>query len=420
MELLHSRFGVLGFVVAAGVSAQSELAEVVVDHFMRPGAHFATIQEGIDAVARGGRVVVRPYANYSSGLFGTGLPAALDIGKPLSLVAAGDPYHPQLAQRVVFGGWFRIHDIESGEFVHIDGIIHSSHGVDEIVDCSGCVRLTRSAVGGFAVAGVGTVIRRCQNVRFVDCWCQGGLDPLEVVDSNVVFEDCTVRPGTGIFQVPPGEFALLAGQGADITLIRTGVIGNLTWFPSGVQRPLQVDGGVVRVDAQSGLICSSRGGVAEYRYAHSRGVVWLDPGAQLQHGPVAASPGLLHRAVVRSVDATPVFEGGSYTATLRGGQAGDAFGVILAGPATGSPFPLVGLTLSQGVDPDYTLSWLDPSVASVLYFGPPVGTSASMSVGAAPAHSDITIQGAFLRMDGTVVLTPPFSQWVRPLDQLWR
>jgi len=412
------KYKVVGLSVALAITAraQAELAEVIVDHYMRPGAHFATIQAGIDAVAPGGCVFVRQYPNYSEPNH------TLDIGKPLYLLAGGHPYSPTAAQRVGFGGRIRIHGIGPGEEVVIDGISKGNFGTastDEILDCAGRVRLSRTSIGGIAVPGVGARIHRCANVHFYDCGCYGGIDPLEVVDSNVVFEFCIIRPGLGFVTIRPGTWGLLAGPGADITLIRTGVSA-FQPFAVDPQRPLLIDGGIVRVDARSGLIGSTIAPVAWYRYPNSTGTVWLDPGAQLQHGPVIASPGLLHQIPVRSVDATEVSEGGSYTATLRGAQPGDAFGVILAGPATPSPFPLAGLTLSQGVDPDYTLAWLDPSTASVLYFGAPSGTSAPTSVGSAPAYSDIVLQGAFLRTDGTVVLTPPFSQWVQPPDMLWR
>jgi len=204
--------------------------------------------------------------------------------------------------------------------------------------------------------------------------------------------------------------------GADITLLNSYIVGDQ--LSPIFQAAVIMDGGILRVDAQSALYSEPSAGFlafGPFAGIPTTGTVWADPGAVLHAGGSAptVSPGIQFiQAPVRTLRATPAVAGGTYTVQLRGDPI-DRFAAIVASPMETQPeiqpFPSLHPSIGTGNDPDYPLAWMDPMASQVLHFGSP-NSSRTFSVGAAVPWSGQILQAVFLGGDNVVRLSPPVTQ----------
>lgn len=394
-------------IVLFGCSAGAQVAEmprVVVDLFMRSGADVATIEQGIAAVADHGTVTIRsaPFTGY--------IPRQLIvIDRPMSVVFEPHPLSPP--GQLNFDGGFRVVGTSVGDNVLIAGARAARHcfGVSGLVieDCAGKVVIEQCTFAGAACPFAQMSIKRSANVHFVDCWLAPGADPIPMEQANVVLEDCLILSNFSMFGLPYAP--VRAGAGADITLLESLIVGDQIG-----QVPLIMEGGIVRVDALSGLYAEPTVGwlaSGPFRGVPTSGTIWADPGAVLQAGLSAPTVGqgiTLMQAPVRTVRATPAVAGGTYAVTLRGDPI-DQFAAIVASPMDTQPFPSIHPSIGAGNDPDYPLAWMDPTTSQVLFLGAPNATQ-TFSVGPVPYWSGQILQGVFFGGDNVVRLTPPVTQ----------
>lgn len=193
------------------------------------GGDFVVLQEAIDAAQEGDTLLVR------EGSYG---PAVVD-GKGLALVADS---HATVS---VFGGLL-VKGTALGQTVVVAGI--RVRGADEgdlqydallVTDCDGCVRISNVlALGGNAFDGASAPggdalhVERSARVTVVATKLLGGAgqttlnggdssrggEGLELIDAEVVLEQCTVRGGAG----GPGDAfgsGDLAGPGGDAVVV---------------------------------------------------------------------------------------------------------------------------------------------------------------------------------------------------------
>jgi len=259
--------------VCARLSAQTEPELIVVDQRLRPGAHYSSFVDAVAAARPNGTVLVR------AGAYGLPWRSPIVIDKPLRIIGfetvggvAPGIMHP-----------IEIRGLNAGCVVELRGLaLHGScfgqcnDGL-QIHDCAGTVILDDVTVYGGPFPNRVVSIQRCEKVYLREVILDAGEVPILIEDAHVICERSALISGAWtFFGDPPPRTTVRLGRGADVTLIRSQIVGAGYW--PGPQSALAMDGGIVRVDAMSTLASEPLVaiGVAP-QGAVASGTIWVDP-----------------------------------------------------------------------------------------------------------------------------------------------